>query len=317
MNLVDKNKLIILLNKVLGQIGKSTGDNELTYICPFHVARNNVDRRKFGVSLDGPWNCFACGESGKSFRTLFKKLKVPSAYYKELYIITGDKFRPEYKRKKTDVTLRLPDEFLPLYVPSKSILYKHALNYVKKRGITRDDILRYNIGYCEGGVYKNRIVIPSYDKDANLNFFVARDIFGTSYLKYLMPSWSKDIIGFELFINWNEPITIVESVFNAITIRRNSIPLFGKIMSDSLKSAIVENGVTKINVCLDKDAEKDSLEIVDDINKFTNEVDIEVHIVELTMKDPNEIGFEKMNELINSAPEADFTYLFKKKINLC
>ncbi len=316
MNLVEINKLIILLNKALKQIGKQTSNNEITYICPFHVAVHNVDKRKFGVSFDGQWNCFACGESGKSFRTLFKKLKVPTSYYKELYAITGDKFRPEYHKKKTEENLRLPSEFLPLCVPSKSVIYKHALYYAKKRGLTRDDILRYSIGYCEDGLYKNRIIVPSYDKDSNLNFFVARDIFDTSRLKYLMPSWSKDIIGFELFINWNEPITLVESVFNAITVRKNSIPLFGKIMSNSLKAAIIENGVSKINVCLDKDAEEDTIKMVDNINKFTNEVGIEVYIVELPLKDPNEIGFEKMNELINSAPEADFEYLFKKRLSL-
>jgi hypothetical protein len=84
-----------------------------------------------------------------------------------------------------------------------------------------------------------------------------------------------------------------------------------------LKVALIENGVSRVNVCLDQDAEEDTVEMVDDINKFTNEAEIEVHIVELPLKDPNEIGFEKMIELINSAPEADFEYLFKKKISLC
>jgi len=318
VNLVDKNKLTTLLNKVLNQVGRAT-DDEVIYVCPFHVARNNVDRKKFGVDLNtGYYNCFACKESGKSFRTLFKKLKVKPAYYKELYSIIGDKFRPNYgKETQKETGLRLPDEFKSMAVPSRSLEYRHALQYLKKRGVTRDDILRYNIGYCEEGHYRNRIVVPSYDKDANLNFFSARDFLGSAYLKYLTPNWSKDVIGFELFVNWEEPVTLVESVFNAITIRKNTIPLFGKIMSPSLKVALIENGVSRVNVCLDKDADEDTVEMVDDINKFTNEAEIEVHIVELPLKDPNEIGFEKMIELINSAPEADFEYLFKKKISLC
>jgi DNA primase len=316
VNLVDKNKLAILLNKALGQNGKLV-DDEIVYVCPFHVARNNVDRKKFGIDINtGYYNCFACGESGKTFRTLFKKLKVSKSLYKELYSITGDKFKPQYKPKKTDLDLRLPEEFIPLYIPSKNILYKHALNYaVKKRGLTRDDILRYNVGYCEDGLYRNRLIIPSYDKDCNLNFFVARDILGTAYLKYLLPKWSKDVIGFELFINWDEPITIVEGCFDAISVRKNAVPLFGKIMSNSLKEALIEKGVLRVNVCLDNDADRDTIKMVDDINKFTNEVGIEVHIVELPLKDPNEVGFEKMNELINSSLESDFTCLFRKRLN--
>jgi len=303
----------------MGQDGKLINENELTYVCKFHVAQHNVDRRKFGIRLDGQYNCFACGVSGKSFKTLFKKLKANSSQYKELYSIIGYKFKPDFaQQKQKNVELKLPEEFIPIANPNKSIEYKHAFNYLKKREITRDDILRYNIGYCESGMYKNRIIIPSYDKDANLNFFTARDFLCYSKLKYLLPPWSKNIIGFELFINWDYDggVTLVESAFNAITIRKNCIPLFGKIISNALKGALIENGVNRINVCLDNDADKNTIKMVDDIKKFTNEEDIDIRVVELTLKDPNEIGFNKMNELIYSAPEADFSYLFKKRLNV-
>ncbi|MEW3852040.1 hypothetical protein QOZ73_32900, partial [Pseudomonas aeruginosa] len=87
--------------------------------------------------------------------------------------------------------------------------------------------LRYNIGYCCDGSFKNRIIIPSYDKNGDLNFFSARDFLNTSSYKYLFPKWSKDIVGNELFINWSEPITLVEGSFDALSIRNNVIPLFG------------------------------------------------------------------------------------------
>ena len=40
-----------------------------------------------------------------------------------------------------------------------------------------DDILKHNIGYCDEGKYSNRIIIPSYDSDGQLNFFVGRDFY--------------------------------------------------------------------------------------------------------------------------------------------
>jgi hypothetical protein len=34
------------------------------------------------------------------------------------------------------------------------------------------------------------------------------------------------------------------------------------------------------------------------------------------MKDSNEIGFEKIDDIIKKSPIADYSYLFKKKLNL-
>ena len=69
--------------------------------------------------------------------------------------------------------------------------------------------MKYNIGYCESGLFSNRVIIPSYDEDGKLNFFVGRDIY-ESPMKYKNSSTTKDVVGFELFINWNEPIVLCE-----------------------------------------------------------------------------------------------------------
>jgi hypothetical protein len=314
MDGIQKNNLTILLNKIMGQEGRLTNENEITYICKFHTAHNNVDRRKFGISLiTGCYNCFACGESGKSFKTLFKKLKASPASYKELYSIIGEQFKPNYGKSKEKTTdLKLPDEFLSMAIPNNSLEYRHALNYLKKRNVTRDDILRYNIGYCESGLYRNRIVIPSYDKDANLNFFSARDFLNVSYLKYLLPPWSKDIIGNELYINWNEPITLVEGSWDALSIRNNAIPLFGKYLPNALKEAILEYDVKHINICLDSDAHKDSIRMIDYLNQF----EIDVRFIQMYDKDPSKIGFDEMIKIINSTKTLEFSDLFLMKINL-
>ena len=41
-----------------------------------------------------------------------------------------------------------------------------------KIDLTKEDIIRYNIGYCDTGMYSNRIIIPSYDRDNRLNYFI-------------------------------------------------------------------------------------------------------------------------------------------------
>ena len=75
-------------------------------------------------------------------------------------------------------------------------------------------------------------------------------------MKHKNPPVTKDIIGFENMINWNIPITIVEGAFDSITVRRNCIPLYGKVIMNNLKKMILQKGVKEVNLALDPDAIK-------------------------------------------------------------
>ena len=83
--------------------------------------------------------------------------------------------------------------------------------------------------------------------------------------KYKNPPVSKDIIGFELFINWNYPIVIVEGVFDAMSVKRNAIPIFGKTIPKSLKREIVKQRVKDIYISLDRDARKDAIKLTEEL----------------------------------------------------
>ena len=107
--------------------------------------------------------------------------------------------------------------------------------------------MKHNIGFCDEGQYSNRIIIPSYDSDGQLNFSVGRDFYN-SKMKYKNSPTPKDVIGFDLFVNWDEPIILCEGVFDAIAIKRNAIPLFGKTIQSKLEKEIYKQGVKKI-VC--------------------------------------------------------------------
>jgi DNA primase len=79
--------------------------------------------------------------------------------------------------------------------------------------------LKYNIGYCEEGRYNNRIIVPSYDANGELNYFIARDINPNSKKKYDAPKCNKnELIGLEYFINWDVPVILCEGIFDAIAI---------------------------------------------------------------------------------------------------
>jgi DNA primase len=179
-----------------------------------------------------------------------------------------------------------------------------------ERGLTEQDILKYNIGYCVSGLYQNRIIIPSYDSNGQLNYFVGRDFYKGG-MKYKNPPISKDIVGFDLYINWNEPLILCEGVFDAISIKRNAIPLFGKTISKKLSTKIIEKKTKHIVIALDNDAFNQSIEM---ISKFLD-MGVEVNFVKLQdNQDPGELGYIKMSEKINNSEAIGFKELMRMKI---
>jgi DNA primase len=183
------------------------------------------------------------------------------------------------------------------------------LSYLYKRGIDDSDILKYNIGYCDDGLYSNRIIIPSYDVDGKLNFFVGRDFYN-SKMKYRNSPTTKNIIGFDLFINWDEPIILCEGVFDAMAFKRNAIPLFGKTIMSKLQKKIIEKKVKIIYLALDNDALEAAIKISD--NFISN--DIEVRMIKFKEKDPSEIGFKDLLSLIEKTNKIKFSDLIKLKL---
>ena len=72
------------------------------------------------------------------------------------------------------------------------------------------------------------VIIPSYDENGELNYFISRSFEKDAFIKYRNPDCSRDIIAFELFINWSSPLILCEGAFDALAIKRNAIPLLGK-----------------------------------------------------------------------------------------
>ena len=303
------NELLVnLVNSVLGT-GKRTSKGNQAYHCPFcnhHKPKLEVN---FTENKQGnnPWNCWVCGKKGRKISTLFKQLEVSPEIFAQLKPLVKSGSDVE------DITIsslvELPKEYKPF---DDSIISRHALAYLKKRNLTKSDILKYNIGYCDYGLYKNMVIIPSYDSIGKLNYFTARSFEEDPYIKYRNPEVSRDIVPFELFINWDLPIILCEGPFDAIAIKRNAIPLFGKNLQPSLMKKIVTSKVQKIYIALDNDAIQKALEFCE---LLLNEGK-EVYLVELKGKDPSEMGFEHFTKLIqNTTPLTNYK-LMEKKLQL-
>jgi hypothetical protein len=304
--MVMVNELLVnLVNSVLGT-GKRTARGNQAYHCPFcHHSKPKLEVN-FTENKQGnnPWNCWVCGKKGKKISTLFKQIEVSPEIFAQLKPLV--KSGSDVEEVISSTIVELPKEYK---IFTDDITSRHALAYLKKRNLSKSDLLKYNIGYCEYGLYKNMVIIPSYDSTGRLNYFTARSFEKDPYIKYRNPEVSRDIIPFELFINWDLPIILCEGPFDAIAIKRNAIPLFGKNLQPSLMKKIVTSKVQKIYIALDNDAIKKALEFCE---LLLNEGK-EVYLVELKGKDPSELGFEHFTKLIqNTSPLTNYKLMEKK-----
>lgn len=306
------NELLVnLVNNVLGS-GKRTARGNQAYSCPFcnhHKPKLEVN---FTENKQGnnPWQCWVCGKKGRTIRSLFKQVKVDATHFQELKKLVKN-VSDDYSPTTTVESLTLPKEFKNI-IGNNDLVARHAYSYLRKRNVTKYDILKYNIGYCENGLYANMIIIPSYDCDGKLNYFTARSFEKEPYIKYRNPDTSRDIVPFELFINWELPIILCEGPFDAMAIKRNVIPLLGKNIQPNLMKKLVESKVQKIYIALDNDAIKQALGFCEkllDIGK-------EVYLVELLGKDPSELGFENFTKLIQNVSPLTQYMLMEKKLSI-
>lgn len=298
-----------LLQSLLGKPKPSTKGN-YAFHCPFckhHKPKLEIDPKT------GFYHCWTCqpATKGRNLVSLLKKLHASSTQITEMrgYFPDGRGDVDE----KTYVVVQLPKEFVTLTQNSTKLSYRQAKTYLNRRGITEEDILKYNIGYCEQGKYANSVIIPSYDKDGRINYFISRSFEKDPGRKYNAPSCNKnELIGFEYYINWKVPIVLCEGIFDAIALKRNAIPLFGKTIPKALMMKLVENDVKTVYLALDNDALKEAIKYSVELLNMGKDV----YLIELNSKDPSEIGFKDMTKYLHTAKQLTFKDLLLKKMQL-
>ncbi len=302
--------LVTLVNSVLGS-GKATARNNYAYHCPLchhHKPKLEVNLTENREGKN-PWHCWACDVRGTTIYSLFKQLKADVSKFTELKSLV--KTSKSIKETQVVSSVSLPNEYISLNnVDNSGIMARHALAYLKNRHVSKYDILEYNIGYCKTGLYKNMIIIPTYNANGSLNYFTARSFEKEPYVKYRNPSASRDVIPNEHLINWNVPVILCEGLFDAMAIKRNAIPLLGKNIQSSLMKKIVTSVVDKIYIALDRDAIKQALKFCERLMAEGKEV----YLVDMQDKDPSEMGFENFTKLIQTTLPLTYYDLMEQKL---
>ena len=307
---MDYTFLLGSIENILGKSHKKARGNH-AFHCPFCNHRKPKLEINMATNEHGknPWECWVCETKGTTIRSLLYQLKIPKAQSAEILKYLPKGAQIEYKGISI---LKIPDEYQLLSSASEtSVIANSVKKYLYERGLSDNDFIKYQIGYCTTGDYGGRIIIPSYSESNTLNFFIARAYDG-NYYKYKNPEVSKDIVFFENLINWNAPIVLCEGVFDAMAIRRNAIPLLGKNMAPALYKKILVSSTSDIYVALDSDARNRALSISEQLLNQGKKV----YLVEMREKDPSEMGFVSFTKHIQSAQELDLSSLMVHKLDL-
>jgi DNA primase len=264
---MDENEALVeLLEDVLGDHGLHYPNRgQISFNCP--VCDDDRNKHNLEVNyIDNVYKCWACGDSEGTHGSLGKIFdKYGNKKQKKLYNV----LKPEtvVKREKKKKELKLPESFT-LFKDSSPVypVRRQAMNYLKSRGITDEMIEKFGIGFCDKGDHAGRIVIPSYNKKGELNYYIARSWNPMSRAKYKNPEAEKDkIIFWENLIDWKKDIYLVEGAFDGLFLD-NPIPMLGKHMSELLFETIYKNAKANVIICLDGDAWENAVKLYHELN---------------------------------------------------
>ena len=261
-----------------------SGD-EVLFFCP----KCKHHKKKLSVNLDkNKFQCWVCGYRGNNVRRLIRRhgsfqQQQEWAKIDDTIEIASfeDVFSTEQEiEEKVEQVIDLPETFKTLCSGSLSLATRPIFRFLHERGVSKQDILKWKMGYCSSGDYKERVIIPSFNEDGDINYFIART-YGNDWMKYKNPPASRDIVFNELYVDFDDDLVIVEGVFDAI-VAGNAVPILGSSLREDSKllKKVVEHD-TPVYIALDPDVEAKAMRLI----KKMLTLDIEVYKIDIAPYD--------------------------------
>ena len=212
---------------------------------------------------------------------------------------------------KTQVIVPIDfSQFLPVTGERDGVMDGMALGYLRDRGITLDDVKRYDIRYSNKVTFFGRIIIPITEND-KVVCFVGRS-FINSKLKYLYPrrgetplSVGKVVFGLDSAIKTNaQNVVITEGIFDAIAVDRinglRGVALLGHNLSKTkLYKLLKLPRLTRFFVCMDADMHEDTIKIAKTLSEYRE--DVWVVLLKESNTDPASLDKEHLSKAMANA----------------
>jgi hypothetical protein len=134
-----------------------------------------------------------------------------------------------------------------------------AKQWLRKYGVTDEEIKRYRFGYS---AWMNRLIMPVFN-DGKLVYWQGRRLSGNRHEeKYIsMRGATKDSF-FDLSLPNAKEAVLVEDIVSAIVLRRagyNAISLLGSYIGDSVSSYLTKHAISRVCIWLDPDKRKEGV----------------------------------------------------------
>lgn len=267
-----------------------TDNNFVRTYCPSPSCNyDGNSSRQLWINIEsGYFGCWRCEKGGKGLVSLiahleqisWKQAKKKAELYDSLYsgnpeqefenLLKIDPIHPPENSSEARGGTFFPESIQTIRENNK------ALNYLFKRGFSRQQIEGWNLHYCKSGKYQFRIMMPVYDVEGKqIRAWQGRDITGRSRLPYLSTSEKETGVNIKhLLLNIHravDPLVVVEGWMDVIAVgREHGVCLLGKGITDEQIVLLRAKKPKKVIVPLDGDAVLEADSIASTLRCFTN-----------------------------------------------
>jgi len=300
--------------------GSRRKENELVGFCPIHDGKRQNKGCFCANTTKNMWHCFSCGAGGNilNFVSLMEGVDIRQAgllIQKWFGIVSGEdrklaKEKEEVERSKINEKKAEPEEAAnpPLTFELKTLDSKHV--YLKERGLKKETIKEFGLGYCKRGLMERRIVIPIHNEKGELIAYAGRYPGDPpeGELKYkLPPKFKKSLVVFNLNrvkdMGEDKGLILVEDFFDVFNLWqtgcKNVVALMGSSMSDEQERLVVEAVGEKGKVALMFDSsEAGKSGSQDTLNRLVSQVYVKLVKLGEEGLQPDSLSKEKIKKLL-------------------
>ena len=206
----------LIQNAIAGRHPNSEGFIRVN--CPFCDLRTVGEDRSvsFAVNARSGWcACFRCGFRGRYRGEL--DFDLPAL---EEQAAPPEKVEP-------------PEGYYPLWEGDglEAMVFAPARRYLRKRGVSLEQIEEMKIGACLEGDFAGRIIVPVLAPNGDWQWYVGRAWDKSVIRRYHYPKGRRESVLFNsaaLELETDEPVFVVEGVFDAIPHWPDAVACLGK-----------------------------------------------------------------------------------------
>ena len=168
MEFVKRRKAV---EAAFGRTSVSSDGINCAVSCPA-CNENKKSKLKLVIRLDdGRYQCWVCGIKGGNIAYLASKYRKNAD---ALFSVFGKKVKKD--QDKIPEQLQLPSESAFLLKDALDPDQKATVRYIKSRGLNLNDVYRWRMMYSSSRAHRRRVIVPSFDIEGKLNYFISRSI---------------------------------------------------------------------------------------------------------------------------------------------